>query len=117
MSLEARPVRGVGAVALTAPTPFLRGCLSGVRLELGDLRRAGRAGDLEGDLAQRGRGEGDGARPAAGGQDGAGVAVDELPGSDAAGGAGRLTDDERWTTVLAELHLTETSPVEPDGDQ
>ncbi|MFC5823607.1 TetR/AcrR family transcriptional regulator [Nonomuraea insulae] len=51
-SLEARPVRGVGAVALTAPTPSRRGCLPGIGLELGDLRRAGRAGDPEGELAQ-----------------------------------------------------------------
>src|SRR5690349_21483609 len=68
------------------------GPLPGVGLELGDLRRTGRAGDVEGDLAQRRRGEGDDAGPAAGGQHGAGAVVDDLPGTDDARGAGRLAD-------------------------
>lgn len=66
-----------------------------VGLELGDPRGPGRAGDLEGDLAQGGAGEADGPCSFAGGQLGAGVAVEEPPGLDGAGGVRRLADDDR----------------------
>src|SRR6478609_8147584 len=62
----------------TAPDGRRAVPLSGVRLELGDLRCPGRTGDLEGDLLQRGLGHGDGTGPGPGGENRAGVTVDDL---------------------------------------
>src|SRR5690349_20107728 len=79
-----------------------------VGLELGDPRRARRAGDLKRDLLEGGAGEADDARAAAGGQDRTGVGVDDPPGTDE-------TDGARCLAIVDGGHRGGAGPLDRDG--